>query len=50
MKPKQTTGGSVFLDAKNISIKEISKSEYEVGVINSIKHAYPHLRQRSKIP
>ena len=33
-----------------MQILEISKKEYEIGVINSIKKKYPELRQESKNP
>lgn len=31
-----------------IQYEEITPEEYNVGVINSIKHKYPELRQASK--
>lgn len=33
-----------------MQLSEISKSEYEVATINSIKKEYPGLRQESKAP
>lgn len=33
-----------------MKIEEITKKEYEVGIINSIAKKYPKLRQDSKMP
>ena len=33
-----------------MKIEEVTKNEYEVGVINSIENKYPELRQKSKGP
>jgi DNA polymerase-1 len=33
-----------------VKIKEITPEEYKVGIINSIQHRYPDLRQRAKGP
>ena len=37
-------------DEDILEIEQISSKEYNVNTINSIKHLYPNLRQRSKAP